>query len=96
MNVPTVAELEISGAFTVIDIDTGETLHKFTAAPDESGDISPESCFWPVVAIMARNDTLVIMTRPPKPDPRDVLRRTQEEYIRKQTASPSPGSRRLW
>lgn len=96
MYIPTVADLAITGPFSVVDVDTAETLHTFTAAPDEPGDMPPESATWPILSITAEAGALVITTRAPKPNPAEEARRRREEFIRKQTATYTPGARRLW
>lgn len=96
MFIPSVADLQISGPFSVIDANTGNALHTFAAANDEPDDMPPDAASWPVLSIRAEAGILIITTRPPKLDPREDLRRTREEYLRRQYAPYTPGTRRLY
>lgn len=96
MYIPSVLDLEIDGAFTVIDADTGNALHTFSNAPDEPGDIPPEAATWPILSVKAKCGILVITTRLPKPDPAWDAIRQREEFIRKQTATYTPGTRPMY
>lgn len=96
MYIPSVLDVEIAGPFSIIDADTGNALHTYSAAPDEPGDIPPEAATWPILSITAEGGILIITTRPPKPDPAWNAIRQRDEFIRKQTATYTPGTRRLY
>lgn len=96
MYIPSVLDIPVIGAFTVVDIDTGSVLHRFDNTPDASGDITPEASLWPALEIAAENGRIIIKTRQPKPDPRKTLQQTRREYLAKQTAPYNPGTRCMY
>ena len=93
---PSVADIAITGPFSVIDADTGCTLHEFTPGPDAAGDIAPDVAFLPVVEIGADAGRVIILTRAPKTDPAADLFRTRREYLRTMTVPYTPGTRHLY
>lgn len=93
MFIPSVADLAISGPFSVIDADTGRTLHTHTDGP---GDLPPDAAQWPAVSIHADAGRVIISTRPPKTDPAADLLRARREYLRQHAAPYTPGTRRMY
>lgn len=96
MLIPSVADLAITGPFSVIDADAGRTLHEFTPGTDAAGYIPPDAAQWPALSITADAGRVIIITRAPKTDPAADLLRARREYLRKQAAPYTPGTRRLY
>ena len=92
--IPSVADIPIAGPFSVVDIDTGRTLHTYTDGP---GDIAPDVSFLPVVSVTASAGRVIISTRAPAPiSPAEKARREREQYLRTLSAPFTPGTRRMY
>lgn len=91
-----ISDITITGPFSIIDAETGRTLHEFTPGPDAAGDMAPDVAFLPVVEISADAGRVIITTRAPKTDPAADLLRARREYLRKQAAPYTPGTRRMY